>query len=86
MFSLLINELYTKLSENDIRGIQLFPDIVEIFLLMFADDIALISDTVIGLQMQLNCLHQFCITSKLVVNIDKTKVLVFKRGGQLARR
>jgi hypothetical protein len=64
-----------------IRGIQLFPDIVELFLLMFADDIALISDTIVGLQKQLNLLQQFCISSKFVVNIEKTKVLVFKRGG-----
>ena len=49
-----MNEL-TKLIENsDIRGIQLFPDIKEIFLLLFADDIALISDTIKGLQSQLN--------------------------------
>ena len=53
-------------------------------MLMFADDIALIADTIIGLQKQLNLLCQFCTKSKLIVNIAKTKVLVFKRGGQLA--
>jgi hypothetical protein len=31
-------------------------------------------------------LQQFCISSKFVVNIEKTKVLVFKRGGQLYKR
>ena len=53
---------------------------------MFADDIALISDTVVGLQRQLNILFLFCEKSKLIVNIDKTKILVFKRGGAIARR
>ena len=48
IFSLFVNEL-TKLIENsDIRGIQLFPDIKELLLLLFADDIALISDTIKG--------------------------------------
>ena len=86
LFALFIDELYTLLCENDIRGIQLFPSIVEVFLLMFADDIALISDTVVGLQRQLNILFLFCEKSKLIVNIDKTKILVFKRGGAIARR
>ena len=39
-----MNELTKLIEYSDIRGIQLFPDIKEIFLLLFADDIALISD------------------------------------------
>ena len=53
---------------------------------MFADDIACISDTISGLQKQLNILSTYCATYKLQVNIDKTKVLIFKKGGQLSRR
>ena len=88
LFVLFIDELHTfctLLVENNIRGIQLFPDIVEIFLLMFADDIALLSDTVIGLQKQLNVLQTFCSNNKLSVNIEKTKILCFKRGGRPSR-
>jgi len=43
---------------------------------------ALISDTVIGLQRQLNTLDEFC-KIKMNVNVCKTKVIVFKRGGRL---
>ena len=57
-----------------------------IILLMFADDIAFIADTIRGLQQQLNSLQSFCENNKLKVNINKTKIVVFKRGGQLARR
>ena len=46
------------LCEDDIKGIQLFLDIVEVFLLMLADVITWLSDTVIGLQ-NLNLLHRF---------------------------
>ena len=74
------------LNNNNTRGIQLFPDTVEIFMLMFADDIALIADTVVGLQKQLNILYEFCTQNKLTVNIDETEIHVFKRGGQLAVR
>ena len=86
LFCLFINELHEKMKQEGIRGIQLFPDIIEVFILMFADDIALLADTVSGLQKQLNTLESFCENSKLKVNITKTKVVVFKRGGQLARR
>jgi hypothetical protein len=85
LFALFINELHDLLASNNTRGIQLFPNVIEIFMLMFADDIALISDTISGLQRQLNLLGQFCEQTKLVVNIAKTKVLVFKRGGAIKR-
>ena len=59
---------------------------IELFLLMFADDIAFIADTVKGLQKQFDTLQLYCETKKLKVNVNKTKVVVFKRGGQLSRR
>lgn len=63
----------------------MFPDLVEILLLMFADDLVLISDWVIGLQSLLNLLHSFCKAKDLIVNIIKTKVMVYKNGGTLAK-
>jgi len=45
---------------------------------MFAEDIALIADTLVGIQRQLNILYDFCQRSKLVVNTTKTKRMVFK--------
>ena len=86
LFVLFINELYDLMTTNDVRGIQLYPDLTEIFLLMFADDIACISDTVSGLQKQLNILSNFCSNNRLKVNTQKTKVMVFKNGGSLSSR
>lgn len=85
LFALFINEFYDILSKSNIRGVQLYPDIIEIFLLMFADDIASLSDTVNGLQKQLNILQDYCDEYKLSVNVEKTKILVFKNGGRLSR-
>ena len=85
LFSLFINEMYYEFKSSNVRGIQLFPDLTEIFLLMFADDIGLISDTVTGLQKQLSILHEYCRDFKLKVNI-KTKIMVFKRGGGLSKK
>ena len=61
------------------------PNLTEICLLMFADDIALIADTVVGLQRQIKRLYDLCQRSKVVVIITKTKLMVFERGGALAR-
>ena len=49
-----INEFATLLENSGIRAVQLFPDLTEIMLLMFADELVLISDTILGLQRLLN--------------------------------
>ena len=77
LFVLFINELYDVLHISNTRGVQRLPDIVKSCMLLFADEIALLSDTVAGLQRQLDILHDNCLTCKLYVNIAKTKVLVF---------
>ena len=50
-------------------SVQLFPDVIQVMILLFADDIALISDTIVGLQQQLNLLKEYYAESKRVVNI-----------------
>lgn len=50
---------------------------VDIPLLLFADDVSLLSCSAGGLQMMLNRLEEFCSTYKLNVNVDKSKVMVF---------
>jgi len=52
---------------------------------MFVDDVALVADTVVGLQIQLNTLNT-CKKNKLKVNTSKTKVLSFRSGGPLGQR
>lgn len=81
LFSIFINELSASINGNGIHGIQLTPDIIEILMLMFADDIALVADTVAGLQNHLNALKKHCLEWKLNVNVEKTKVVIFKNGG-----
>ena len=46
IFSMFINEIASTVENSSIRGVQLFPELTETLLLMFADDLALISDTV----------------------------------------
>ena len=45
-----------------------------LLILLFADDVAMLSDTVVGLQRQLNVLQNYCTDSGLTVNSDKLKL------------
>jgi len=55
-----------------------------IWLLLFADDLVLMSETVAGLQNQLDALEIFCRDRGLTVNVAKTKVLTFVPLGTTA--
>ena len=49
--------------------------------LMFADDLILMSESAEGLQKCLDKLQEYCTKWCLTVNIDKTKVIIFNKGG-----
>ena len=57
LFCLFIEELHTEIIDSGTTDIQLSPDIIEIFILMFADDITMLADSVVGLQRLFNILH-----------------------------
>ena len=52
---------------------------------MYADDIVVFSETAEGLQNGLNRMYQYCQKLKLSVNTQKSKVMVFRKGGLLRR-
>lgn len=81
LFNIFLNDI-PDIFENemsapvDINGIL-------INCLMYADDIALISQTAEGLQHCLHQLGQYCNKWKLSVNTKKTKVVVFTKTGRI---
>ena len=84
LFSL-INELATEIIQNGKHGITLSPELIQI-LMLFADDVVLLSYTVIGLQQQLNILRDTAKKLGLVVNLQKSNMVVFRNGGHIAAR
>jgi hypothetical protein len=84
MFSFIINELAVELTKKGRHGIQLIPGAVELFLMIFADDVILLSSTIIGLQNQLNVLKQEADRLFLTVNLEKTNIMIFRKGGHLS--
>jgi hypothetical protein len=53
--------------------------------LMFADDLAIGSFTVNGLQRGIDQMVKYCGDWNLKCNLKKTKILVFKNGGKLKK-
>lgn len=86
LFSYFINQLANDIIEGGTHGIQLLPNQIELFLMLFADDLALMSSTVAGLQNQLNLLDESSERLGLKVNAEKTKIVVFRKGGYLGAR
>ena len=48
---------------------------------MFADDVSCFSDTVVRLQRLINLIEKFCNAVGMKLNLDKTKIMVFRNGG-----
>ena len=83
LFSLFINELTKDIIENGKHGIQLAPDLTELLIFLFADDVVLLSDSVFGLQTQLNVLFNTAKRLDLIVNLNKSNIVVFRNRGHL---
>ena len=86
LFSLFINELTTEVVANGRHGARFTTDILQIFILLLADDVALMSETVVGLQNQLNSLDRAATRLQLRVNMTKSNIIVFRKGGYLSAR
>jgi len=81
IFSIFINDLVTYLHSKCDHGIYVSEDINELIALMFADDVSSFSDTIIRLQRQINLIKKFCKSVDMKINLDKTKIIVFRNGG-----
>ena len=85
LFIIFINELEKELKNSNCRGTSL-ASAVGIFLLMYANDIALIADTSVEIQRKLKALESFCQKWGIEVNMAKTKIIVFRNGGKLSSK
>ena len=81
IFSLFINDLISYLRTECDWGIFVTDQIEDIIGLLFADDVASFSDTIVRLQHQINCIHRFCESVGMSLNLLKTKIIVFRNGG-----
>ena len=85
LFCLFINQLAEHIQSTGKHGVQMLSGLIELFILLFADDVTLLATTPSGLQNQLNCLRYCCVKMGMEVNEGKTKVMVFRKGGHLGK-
>ena len=64
-------------------GIFVNDSVSSLHMIMYADDICAVIDTVGRVQSQLHVLEMFCQRYGLKVNMAKTKLMVFRNGGPL---
>lgn len=73
LFSLYLNDLETFLEKNNVTGLKTLSDeleqelgyYVKLFLIMYADDPALLAKSASNLQNMLNLFHEYCLKWKL---------------------
>lgn len=64
---------------NGCEGVDI--GLLKLFLLLYADDIVIFAETEKGLQQGLHVLHSYCERWKLIVNTNKTKIMIFRKSG-----
>ena len=73
------NSLQDCVAKNGLYGVQLTPDIVQILIMLFADDVILTSYCVKGLQIRINLLKRYADNFSMTVNMHRTKIIVFRK-------
>ncbi len=84
LFAMYLNDLEQEYIVKGNSGVNI--DSLKLFLLLYADDIVIFAESQTGLQNGLNILYDYCQRWRLSVNILKTKIMVFRKGGMLTKK
>ena len=77
IFTMYANDFEAELAVNGIEGINI--GMLNVNILLYADDIILLSKTPETPQKALSVLEEYCMEWKLKVNTDKTKSVIFRK-------
>ena len=83
LFNIYVNDIFETINNDNDSDIFLDEKENKINMLMYADDLIILSDSKAGLQKQLDKLENYCSKWKLKINNKKTKVIIFNRGNKL---
>ena len=81
LFSLYVNDFEIHFVHENCPSVDI--QLINLFLLMYADDTVIMSEAREGLQNMLDSLVSYTKKWNLTVNIDKTKTMVFRNGKKL---
>ena len=83
LYSLFVEDLELYLQNRPESGLSIND--ITLILLLYADDMVLLSESPSDLQHSLDNLKVYCDKWGLSVNTEKTKIMVFRKGGRLNR-
>ena len=80
LFALYVNDLENVFLNEGNMPIEL--NTLSLFNIMYADDMVICAESASELQNMLNTLSNYCIDWGLEVNVEKTKIVVFRNAGR----
>ncbi|CAG5084863.1 Similar to jockey\pol: RNA-directed DNA polymerase from mobile element jockey (Drosophila funebris) [Cotesia congregata] len=79
LFILYLYDIVKYFREKKAKSIQINSN-YDMIMLLYADDLVILSDSILNLRKNVNILEEYCGTHKLNINFSKTKIVHFKRG------
>ena len=83
LFNIYMSDL-SKILDSDLNETN--PNSEHPSCLIWADDIVIFSENEEGLNKMLKSMEKYCEENELVLNIDKTKCMIFNKSGRLIRK
>jgi Reverse transcriptase (RNA-dependent DNA polymerase). len=83
LFLIFINDIEQFFKDKGAIGVPISHE-QDILTLLYADDLIIFGSSKTDLQQKLNILQDYCQQNKMMVNVEKSKVVIFRRGGRLA--
>ncbi|BES91195.1 Reverse transcriptase (RNA-dependent DNA polymerase) [Nesidiocoris tenuis] len=80
LFILFLSDLGPFMDERGCHGLRIGGK--ELSQLIFADDLVVLADSVPDAQRKVNILQEYCRENSLSINVEKSKVLIFRGGGR----
>ncbi|KAK6172852.1 hypothetical protein SNE40_016429 [Patella caerulea] len=81
LYSLYVRDIEGALESGNCEYLTIND--VNLYLLMYADDTVLLSESPENLQNMLNTLSNYCYENNLNVNVNNSKIVIFKNGGKI---
>lgn len=87
LFAVFLNDLEEFFEQNNIQNLECITstcnealgEYIKLFVMLYADDTIIMSETKEGMQNALNVFEHYCQMWKLEVNVEKTKIIVFSK-------
>ena len=80
LFAMYVNDLESHLYSAD-GGVTISD--FKLMLLLYADDLVIFAETPEALQLQIDKLYNYCQKWKLLINTEKSKIVVFRKGTRI---